>query len=72
LFIAGRRRRPRWGSRGTGRWSAPGTARTSCTLIDELQLLVQLYQAMGEKDKADTWLKQLQEAKDAAKKSVKP
>ncbi len=41
-------------------------------LIEELQLLVQLYEATGKKDKADTWRKKLQEAKDAAKQPTKP
>jgi tetratricopeptide (TPR) repeat protein len=41
-------------------------------LIEDLQLLVQLYEATGKKDKADTWRKKLQEAKNTANQPTKP
>lgn len=41
-------------------------------LIEELQRLVRLYEAMNKKDKADAWQKKLQEAKNADKNPVKP
>jgi eukaryotic-like serine/threonine-protein kinase len=41
-------------------------------LIENAERLVQLYEATGKKDKADTWRKKLQEAKKAAKNPAKP
>ena len=41
-------------------------------LTEALERLVQLYDATGQKDKADTWRKQLEEAKAAAKPHPKP
>jgi tetratricopeptide (TPR) repeat protein len=41
-------------------------------LIEELQRLVKFYEAANKKDKADTWRRELQEAKNAAKKPAKP
>lgn len=41
-------------------------------LIENAERLVQRYEAMNKKDKADIWRKKLQEAKKAAKKPAKP
>ena len=40
--------------------------------IEDLERLVQLYEATGKKDKADAWRKILQETKSAAKNPAKP
>jgi hypothetical protein len=41
-------------------------------LTEALERLVQLYDATGQKGKADEWRKQLEEAKAAAKRPVQP
>jgi tetratricopeptide (TPR) repeat protein len=49
----------------------PGPEDMACWL-ENLEQLVQLYEATGKKDKADAWRKKVQEAKNSARKPAKP
>jgi hypothetical protein len=51
-----------WGTPGMGRIPVPEAA----------EQLVRLYEATGNKDKADEWRKKLEEAKDTGKPALTP